>query len=1238
MTSRTLDDYRIAWICAMPLEAAAARAMLDKTHSPPQGPTDLNAYEFGELDGHYIVIAHLPAGMYGKVSAATVIARMQASFRQLRFGLMVGIGGGVPGKTNDIRLGDVVVSEPGQGHSGVIQYDYEEAVQGGTFKPTGTSNKPPPFLLTHINQLKRKQMIGAGESVSKVVQEVLEQYPEMKEIFSPPKQSLDLLFDSDYHHPEEKGSCETCDTRHVRKRESRGTETPHIHYGLIASGGQVMKDSETRDRLAQQHGILCFEIEAAGLMGEIPTLVIRGICDYCDSHRQKQWQGYAALTAAAYTKLLLSNVPVEVAAAARSEQDFTSEDQRCLQDLLLSHPSDDLRRIEATNGGLLVDSFQWVLDNAEFRKWHSSPQNQLLRIKGDPGKGKTMLMIGLIDELSRQVQSQPLQSIAYFLCQATDPRLNNATTILQSLIYMLIQQQPYLISHLRESYGTNLQIIDKGATFTNFLAIFENMIQDSTQATTYLLIDALDECETGLSDLLKLIARTKFISATRVKWIISSRNRDDIEQELEFGDKETKLILELNAHHISTGNAVAAYIDDRVSRLKALQHNGTLLEQVKEQLLQKSNGIFLWVALVVQEMQKCPHLAAMVELLEKTPQGLTPLFNQILQQIQLFKSPDRESCVLVLSIVTLGYRPLHLRELSHLAGLHGQQYSPDNLENIVGMCASFLTIRDDHVYLIHQSVKDYLSDSAAIFPSGPFATHNRIFRESLQSLSTKLQRNIYNLDNPGVLVSEIETLLPDADPLFDLRYGCTFWLDHFIDSKSLEKPESSDVQISDFFKQHLLHWLEFLGLIGELRHGILSLQKLSACQSQHQAIFKEAERFASTNSMMIQEAPLQVYSAALVFCPRKSLSKELYWDQRFDFIDQVYVMQESWDVQVLESHQGSVRAVVLSPDGQTVASVSNDKTIRLWNAASGTQKRLLEGHQGSVLAVAFSPDGKTVASASNDETIRLWDAASGAQKQILEGHQSWVLAVVFSPDGQTIASASNDETIRLWDTVSGIEKQTLEGHRGWVRAVAFSPDGKTVASASNDETTRLWDAVSGTQKRILEGHQSWVLAVAFSPDGQTVASASDDKTIRLWDTASGTQKQILEGHRGWVRAVAFSLDGQTVASASSDKTIRLWDMATGVEKQAHRSNVIATSLSFLTDGYCLSSDRGSVPLKFITTDSLNNPVFVDQKWICRNGQQLIWLPPQYRAMCVLVKENAVVLGHQSGALTFMRLT
>lgn len=260
MASLTLDDYTIAWICALPLEAAAARAMLDKTHTPPQQINDSNAYEFGELNGHHIVIAHLPDGVYGTVSAAAVVSRMRLTFSRLQFGLMVGIGGGVPSKNNDIRLGDVVVSKPGKNHSGVIQYDYGKAVQNGEFEHTGTLNKPPQILLMHMSQLEAKQISEGDNTLFMIVREVLERNPNMKQRFSPPCHDSDLLFHSSYRHVDMEADCSGCDKEQSVKRSLRDIRTPYIHYGLIASGDQVMKDAERRDSLARQHGILCFEM------------------------------------------------------------------------------------------------------------------------------------------------------------------------------------------------------------------------------------------------------------------------------------------------------------------------------------------------------------------------------------------------------------------------------------------------------------------------------------------------------------------------------------------------------------------------------------------------------------------------------------------------------------------------------------------------------------------------------------------------------------------------------------------------------------------------------------------------------------------------------------------------------------------------------------------------------------------------------------------------------------------
>ena len=308
------EDYTVGWVCALPLEMTAAKAMLDETHSNLSQPaTDHNAYTLGKISGHNVVITCLPSGVYGTTPAAVVVSKMSSTFPRIQFGLMVGIGGGVPcnGNGTDIRLGDVVVSKPTGSYGGVVQYDRGKVTSGGQLKLSGMLNQPPQVLLTSIAQLQADQMSGKNHSIATILSERQGQIHDSKAIFACPGQEQDQLFRSTYDHMEsEDSTCAKCDKQQLVHREQRASKEPEIHYGLIASSNQVMKDGRTRDNLAKEHGILCFEMEAAGLMNQLPFLVIRGICDYSDSHKNKKWQGYAALTAAAYGKMLLSVVPV----------------------------------------------------------------------------------------------------------------------------------------------------------------------------------------------------------------------------------------------------------------------------------------------------------------------------------------------------------------------------------------------------------------------------------------------------------------------------------------------------------------------------------------------------------------------------------------------------------------------------------------------------------------------------------------------------------------------------------------------------------------------------------------------------------------------------------------------------------------------------------------------------------------------------------------------------------------
>jgi nucleoside phosphorylase len=303
------EEYTIGWICALPTEHTAACLFLDEEHGQPDpdhiATGDNNAYELGVMAGHKVVIAVLPQGEYGTTTAATVATDMLRSFPNIKVGLMVGVGGGAPTTNNDIRLGDVVVSSPKDGRGGVYQYDYGKRIQGQDFKPTGHLNQPPAIVLTAMALLASRYE-RKGNQIDMTVDAILERNPRLKKKYG--RSEIDKLYASDFLHPCDddcEGSCDTHPSNLVNRRPREEDEdNPAVHFGTIASGNSLMKDAVMRDALAGE-GVLCFEMEAAGLANRFPCLVVRGICDYSDTHKNKRWQGYAAMTAAAYTKDLL---------------------------------------------------------------------------------------------------------------------------------------------------------------------------------------------------------------------------------------------------------------------------------------------------------------------------------------------------------------------------------------------------------------------------------------------------------------------------------------------------------------------------------------------------------------------------------------------------------------------------------------------------------------------------------------------------------------------------------------------------------------------------------------------------------------------------------------------------------------------------------------------------------------------------------------------------------------------
>lgn len=276
-------------------------------------------------------------------------------------------------------------------------------------------------------------------------------------------------------------------------------------------------------------------------------------------------------------------------------------------------------------------------------------------------------------------------------------------------------------------------------------------------------------------------------------------------------------------------------------------------------------------------------------------------------------------------------------------------------------------------------------------------------------------------------------------------------------------------------------------------------------------------------------------------------------------------------IPTLTEHTGAVNTVVISQDGQTLASGSDDGTIKIWDFFKLQELRTLQGHKNWVYSVAISPDSQTLVSGSKDNTVKVW-AKTGQELHTLTGHTSFVNSVAISPDGQKIASGSYDRTIKIWNLNTGQELQTLRGHTSEVLSVAISPNGQKLASGSTDDTITIWNLNTGKEILTLKGHTGDVNSIAYSPTGQELASVSDDRTIKIWNPNTGREIRTFKGHSADVNFVTFSPDGQKIATASDDKTVKVWNLITGEDIATLRGHSAPVwAVAFTPDGQRLLS-------------------------------------------------------------------
>ncbi|KAL6854499.1 hypothetical protein J3F83DRAFT_754734 [Trichoderma novae-zelandiae] len=634
-------EYTVGWICALPIELVAAESMLDQRYTNNSN----GQYTLGRIGFHNVVIACLPAGLMGTSAAAAVAAKMLSNFPSIQFGLMVGIGGGVPSREFDIRLGDVVVSQPRNGYGGVVQHDFGKT-RPGEFEMTGFLNTPPIVLLDTLSRLQAEHL--AGNSKFDEYLQVASRW--MPSAFVVPK--TDVLFESDYEHMEG-STCENCSEERRVKREPRERSVA-VHYGTIASGNQVMRDGSTRDRLSAQFGgVLCFEMEAAGLMNSFPCLVIRGICDYADSHKNKAWQSYAAATAAAYAKDALTVIPRPEGAQTGvadgvNEAELTRNEIEATIDAV--NPDWFLSILPAIHHEEFHSSYtpsfdrepehSLVFRNTDFKEWTMTRSSRILWLSGPPECSihKVASFI-LHQELDKSLSRQ--RRVLYFFCSSATAKVSSTAVFIRSLACQVIstspkaQQASIMRTFLRGILIGLIKKIPKGKMTEHFSrrsSQYINKLLGAPEGCLWAALWAVLHTERNI-ELSILIAGIEWVQDQRTDFIRGIRRFvDDLKRTF-----KVKILLssglDIDTASIFDGLPHIEYDRERKECLSSLSFANTRFGKITR----ASGGTFEWLWEHAQYRQWSKPDVSSVLLIEGKPGSgkstLTKYFNEhILQQ------------------------------------------------------------------------------------------------------------------------------------------------------------------------------------------------------------------------------------------------------------------------------------------------------------------------------------------------------------------------------------------------------------------------------------------------------------------------------------------------------------------------------------------------------------------------------------------------------------------------------
>ncbi|CAG7556443.1 unnamed protein product [Fusarium equiseti] len=753
------SDYTVGWICALPKELVAATAMLDQRHPDlPKPASDINAYTLGSIGGHNVVLCCLPKGMIGNVPAATIASHLVTTFPSIKLGLLVGIGGGVP--SNKVRLGDIVVSTASGTFPGVVKWDSGKAHGSGKFERIGSLNNPPQALLTALSKLITQHGL-VGSAIPRFLKEVEYKWPRLAAKAMRTESLKDVLFKGTYNHviepknegdagdedqeedEEEQESCHLCDKSMSVKRKPREML---VHYGLIASGDKLIKDAATRNQLNRDLGghVLCIEMEAAGIMNNFPCLVVRGICDYADSHKNKDWQEHAALVAAAFTKELLQYVQASDVETERPMKELVQIASKTHEDVgQVKYAQTRIREntilqwLTTLEYGLEQSQIlslrqsgtgNWFFDRKEFKDWMSASK-QILFCEGIPGAGKTILTSTVIDHLTSKYQEDPNIGIAYGFCNFQRQNDQIVDRFLASLLKQLIGKLPLLPQHVVALYDKHEKRRTRPGTKEIVHAIEKTM---SKLSQVFILIDALDEYGTADSSRNRLLQHLGQLQQQfELNVFTTSRFDSSISSQIEKAF-EGFIRMEIRADK----KDIETYVTGRLDVLPPTVHeNPHLRADIINGVADSVNGMFLLAQVYINLLRDQNSETEIRLQLEAfaTRKGLgedgrisalSVAYKETMERINQQHSKHANLAKQVLLWLTYARRELTVEELQHALATSSLQRHVSHAdlpyrERLVSVCAGLVAIDEARniIGLVHYTIQEYLNKNPdELFP------------------------------------------------------------------------------------------------------------------------------------------------------------------------------------------------------------------------------------------------------------------------------------------------------------------------------------------------------------------------------------------------------------------------------------------------------------------------------------------------------------------------------------------